>query len=67
MTFGEALEKLKQGVRMTRPGWNGKNMYVLITSVPGIGDVFLLNTAQGDYTFWTIDHTSALATDWQEF
>ena len=28
MTFGEALEAVKTGKRITRDGWNGKNMFV---------------------------------------
>ena len=27
-TFGEALEALKQGKKVTRLGWNGKSMYL---------------------------------------
>lgn len=28
MTFGEALEQAKQGRRIERAGWNGRNMWV---------------------------------------
>ena len=28
MTFGEALEALKKGRRVSREGWNGKRMYL---------------------------------------
>ena len=28
MNFGEAIEALKKGKRVTRKGWNGKNMYL---------------------------------------
>lgn len=28
MTFGEAIEALKQGKRVTRKGWNGKGMFL---------------------------------------
>lgn len=28
LTFGEALEWLKRGHRVTRPGWNGRGMYL---------------------------------------
>ena len=30
MTFGEALEALKDGKKVTRQGWNGKNMYLVL-------------------------------------
>lgn len=28
MTFGQAIEALKQGMHMARKGWNGKNMHL---------------------------------------
>jgi hypothetical protein len=28
MTFGEAIEALKKGKKVTREGWNGKGMYL---------------------------------------
>jgi AMMECR1 domain-containing protein len=28
MTFGEAIEALKQGKRVSRSGWNGKGMHL---------------------------------------
>lgn len=31
MTFGEALEGLKQGRRAQRAGWNGKGMWIALT------------------------------------
>lgn len=33
MTFGDALERLKDGARVTRDGWNGKGMWIYY--VPG--------------------------------
>lgn len=33
MNFGEALQYLKGGYRVTRPGWNGKGMFIYL--VPG--------------------------------
>lgn len=33
MTFGEALEDLKDGHRVARVGWNGKGMFLFL--VPG--------------------------------
>lgn len=30
MTFGEALEALKQGKKVARTGWNGKGMHLLL-------------------------------------
>jgi hypothetical protein len=33
MDFGEALHDLKQGERVSRSGWNGKDMFIYL--VPG--------------------------------
>jgi hypothetical protein len=33
MDFGQALQKLKDGGRVRRSGWNGKNMFLFL--VPG--------------------------------
>lgn len=31
ITFGAAIEALKQGKRVTRQGWNGKGMFIYLT------------------------------------
>lgn len=31
-SFGQAIEELKQGKRVAREGWNGKNMYLVLIS-----------------------------------
>lgn len=33
MNFGQALEALKQGKRVSRSGWNGKGMWLVL--IPG--------------------------------
>lgn len=30
MNFGEALEEIKKGVKVSRDGWNGKGMFVFL-------------------------------------
>jgi hypothetical protein len=30
MNFGQAIEALKQGKRVAREGWNGKNMFLFL-------------------------------------
>ncbi len=32
MNFGQAIEAAKQGEKITRAGWNGKNMFVVYMS-----------------------------------
>ena len=43
MKFGEAIEKVKEGKKITREGWNGKEQYVelatCISYVNSSGDV----------------------------
>ena len=47
MTFGQAIEAMKQGKKVARRGWNGKGMYVwvmpgsTITNCPNITDPHL--------------------------
>ena len=31
MTFGNAIEVMKEGKRVARRGWNGKNMFIFLT------------------------------------
>jgi hypothetical protein len=30
MNFGQAIEQMKQGVKVSREGWNGKGMFVVL-------------------------------------
>lgn len=32
MNFGQALEELKNGHKLARAGWNGRNMYLLLVA-----------------------------------
>jgi hypothetical protein len=46
LTFGEALDALKSGCRVTRDGWNGKGMYVAYQKGYPDGVPINANTAQ---------------------
>lgn len=54
MNFGQALESLKTGCKLTRDGWNGRGMFVFL--VPG--SVFRVNRPPllGIYTEGTEIH-----------
>lgn len=54
MNFGQALESLKTGGKLTRDGWNGRGMFVFL--VPG--SVFRVNRPPllGIYTEGTEIH-----------
>ena len=38
MNFGEALEKLKQGKKVCRKGWNGKGIFIEL-QVPDVNSI----------------------------
>lgn len=39
MTFGEALELLKEGKKISRKNWNGKNQYIELATMISYVDV----------------------------
>lgn len=65
MTFGDALEALKQGQRVARKGWNGKDMYIFLAYEADfvtdadisafdqleveVGDMLVMKTAQNTF------------------
>ena len=76
-TFGDALEYLKQGHKLTRKGWNGKNIFIKLQkpdensfmSAPYIYiDTTGLDTANPDAPKvrvpWLASQTDMLAEDW---
>lgn len=80
MTFGKALELLKQGERVCRKGWNGKNMWLWLVS-SWTGDILgaspdplvyldamqfiAMKTADDKTVPWLASQTDMLAEDWQ--
>ena len=81
MTFGEAINKVKEGAKIARKGWNGKNQYVeLATSISYMnvqGDVVnceheaIGNNAlafvgtSGVQIGWLASQADMLANDWE--
>ena len=54
MNFGEAVQSLKEGERVARSGWNGKNMYLfLITDWDFVTDIECeeINDGEGNRYF----------------
>lgn len=76
MNFGQALEALKNGQRVSRSGWNGKGMWLSYVGaqwymvleghsegfplLPYIG----LKTADNCFVPWPASQTDILAEDW---
>jgi hypothetical protein len=77
MTFGEAVESLKGGMRVSRSGWNGKNMFLFLVTDWSIGNsptytipvvpllpFIAMKTADNKIVPWLASQTDVLATDW---
>jgi hypothetical protein len=80
--FGEALKRLKDGRRVARAGWNGKNMYLFLgmcspNSIIGNGPgtdmvnpdcLFICLKAADDQLVvgWVASQTDVLKSDWVE-
>ena len=81
MDFCYALKALKEGLKVTRTGWNGKDMWIAIKFKPrplSSAEVvhyhqyptmtvpfIFMRTAQGDLVPWLASQTDLLAEDWQ--
>lgn len=79
MDFGKALEHLKAGQRVTRPGWSGKGMWLFLVYVwsyldASAGDspqknypnlpFIAMKTADDKVVPWLASQTDILASDW---
>lgn len=70
MDFGDALDALRDGKRMTRAGWNGPGQFVELQvpvehskmTVPYV----YITTVQGQRVPWLASQTDMLAVDWLE-
>lgn len=69
MDFGEAIIRLKEGQRVGRSGWNGKDMYLSLQVPDGKSKMTLpyiyMCTVQKDLVPWLASQTDILAEDWQ--
>jgi hypothetical protein len=69
MTFGEAVEHLKDGARVSRSGWNGKGMYLEIQIPDGSSKMTLpyiyMKTAANNLVPWLASQTDILSNDWE--
>ena len=66
MNFGQALEALKNGKRVSRTGWHGKDMHVYLTTLNGYDACLVMHTAEGtEQPGWLASQADMLAEDWQ--
>lgn len=68
MNFGQALEQLKLGSKVSRNGWNGKGMWIHL-QVPDVHSKMSLpyiymKTADDKFVPWLASQTDVLAEDW---
>ena len=67
MNIGWAIERMKEGHPVCRPGWNGKGMFVFLREedVEGLAHL-VMRTAQGAYQpGWLASQADLLAEDWE--
>lgn len=68
-SIGKAVEALKAGKRVTRPGWNGKGMYLELQTPDENSKMTLpyiyMFTATKDLVPWLASQTDILADDWE--
>lgn len=68
MTFGDAIEAMKQGKKVARDGWNGKGMHLELQRPDAHSKMTLpyifMYTAQGDNVPWLASQTDMLSEDW---
>ncbi len=69
MNFSKALENLKDGCRVQRKGWNGKDMYLELQIPDEYSKMSLpyiwIKTACDNRVPWLASQTDILAGDWQ--
>ena len=77
MNFGKAIEGMKQGDKVSRAGWNGKGMWLMLCLPdggymlePGGGTYgrrpyIYMKTANDKLVPWTASQTDVLADDWE--
>lgn len=68
MNFGDALDKLKAGARVTRDGWNGKGMWLAL-QVPDAHSkmsrpYIYMRTVDDQLVPWVASQSDVLADDW---
>lgn len=68
LNFGEAIQLLKDGKRVTRLGWNGKSMWLGLQRPNEHSKMtspyVYMSTATGSLIPWIASQTDMLAEDW---
>jgi hypothetical protein len=68
MNFGQSLEQLKLGSKVSRSGWNGKGMWIALQVPDAHSKMSLpyiyMKTVDGKLVPWLASQTDVLAEDW---
>jgi Protein of unknown function (DUF2829) len=69
LSFGNALEKLKLGDKVSRSGWNGADMYVQLVPAKDfyfseLLPFFVLKNVKNSFNAWVPSISDLLANDW---
>lgn len=73
LTFGQAIEALKEGKSICRTGWNGKGMFLRIVQdakmihkgeEKTLDNFIAMKTVQDTLVPWLASQTDVLAEDW---
>ena len=66
--IGWAVERMREGLAVTREGWNGKGQFLEMQRPDANSKMTLpyvyIMTVQGDLVPWLCSQTDLLATDW---
>ena len=69
MNFGQAIEEMKKGSRVTREGWNGKGMWVALQTPDAHSKMRLpyiyMCPVSKELVPWVASQSDMLADDWQ--
>lgn len=66
MNFSDALDYLKQGKKLKRKGWNGKNLYVSSFTSYLCGKMFVIQNVSTDTcNSWVPSVSDLYAEDWE--
>lgn len=69
MDFGDALDALRQGERVTREGWNGPGQFLELQVPDGHSKMcrpyVYISPVDGQLVPWVASQSDLLATDWR--
>ena len=67
MDFSQALASVKNGKKITRAGWNGKEMFVFLLDLRerDVSEFLAIKDVNNKTVPWLASQTDILAEDWE--